>query len=534
MTRKGLKGLSVLFFILTVLGIGFLFIVPRDHPQAKKQRQTRLVIPQSAAARESYEAGSAAERMAYEDSVNAKVALEEGETMVTTLTQDIDGDLLDEQIIAYRNLLELDSPIYITYADFDGQTGGYKRIWSAPTAATRPGTVTLYAQDLIGDRSNCVLVSGMNGAGEHTLTVFRKNSLDASPAEASPAGVFPTGDSPGEGQIFNKIAELRIDGSISVQEAERAQAYHLGFTRGQSFTIAAYGRDYASSNILDQVEITYSYNPGNGLYEQSGITRVPGSQIEQRRVRELLNGGSEAFESFINGLWYYVSPEGTMDNRQYIYFDPLNREVIFYGEEIQQVFSWQNSSSTRYGLYISSQNISVSTLRRFLDIELESLESIRLKVFEDVRLKIKVSAPWDGSYRKAGMVELKTAQAAPDNSMAPHIDAVYDGSIGKISFSGNGAYILNSGGTVQQGKYAFFLLDNQELLELRPQNGMGMTRETYRLERSGQEDPEGIDPGGLYKNITLVRIRLGTRGVQELHEAAISLALISKGPESGS
>jgi hypothetical protein len=517
-----LRILSILFFILTALGIGFLFIVPRDHPQGKKQWQTRLIIPQSAAVREDYEAGSAAERMAYEDSVNAKIALNEGETMVTTLTQDIDGDLLDEQIIAYRNLLELDSPIYITYADFDGQTGGYKRIWSAPTAATRPGTVTLYAQDLIGDRSTCVLVSGMNGAGEHTLTVFRKNSRNPFPAGASP-------DEPsGEEQVFNKIAELRIDGAISVQEAERTQAYQMGFAKGQSFAIAAYGRDYESSNILDQVEITYSYNSGNGLYEQSGITRVPGSQIEQRRVRELLNGGAGAFESFINGLWYYVSPEGTIDSRQYIYFDSLNREVIFYGEEIQQVFSWQNSSPTRYGLYVSSQNISVSTLRRFLDIELESLESIRLKVFEDVRLKIKVSAPWDGSYRKAGMVELKTARAAPDNSMAPHIDAIYDGSIGKIRFSKDGVYTLNTGGTVQQGKYAFFLLDNQELLELRPQNGTEMPRETYRLERSE------TDPEGLYKNITLVRIRLGTRGVQELHEAAISLALISNGPESGS
>jgi hypothetical protein len=424
--------------------------------------------------------------------------------------------------------LELDSPVYITYADFDDQTGGYKRLWSAPTAATRPGTITLYAQDMIGDRSICVLVSGMNDAGEHTLTVFRKNGQSSFQERSLPD------ESSGEGQIFNKIAELRIDGSISVEEAERTQAYQLGFAKGQSFTIAAFGRDYESSNILDQVEITYSYNSGNGLYEQSRITRVPGSQIEQRRVRELLEGGSDAFEAFINGLWYYVGPEGTMDSRQYIYFDALNREVIFYGEEIQQVFAWQNSSPTRYGLYISSQNISVTTLRRFLDIELESPESIRVKVFEDVRLKIKVSAPWDGSYRKAGVVEIKTARTAPARPMAPYIDAVYDGSIGKISFSKDGAYTLNTGGTIQQGKYTFFLLDNQELLELRPQNGTGISRETYRLERSTQRAPPGTDQEKPYENITLVRIRLGTRGVQELHEAAISLVLINQGVSESS
>jgi hypothetical protein len=292
----------------------------------------------------------------------------------------------------------------------------------------------------------------------------------------------------------------------------------MGLTNGQSYTIAAYGRDYESSNILDQVEITYSYNTTNGLYEQTSLARLPGSQVEQRRVRELLNGAPGEFESFITGLWYYVSPQGTLDSRQYIYFDPGSRELIFYGDEIQQVFTWQNSSPTRYGLYVSSQNISVTTLRRFLDIELESLESIRVKVFEDVRLKIGVSAPWDGSYRRAENAERNPALAG-ESRVLPHFNAAYDGSIGRMVFSSDGNYTLSTAGVVQQrGKYAFFKLDSQELLELRPQNGN--SHETYRVEHgAGQEE-------GLPENLTLVRIRLGTRGVQELHEADISLALI--------
>jgi hypothetical protein len=122
--------------------------------------------------------------------------------------------------------------------------------------------------------------------------------------------------------------------------------------------------------MLDQLEIIYTYNSEKGVYERTGMTRIPVSQIEQRRVRELLNGDKDRFEQFITGLWYYVGPQGTTDDRQYIYFDPLSREIIFYGENIQQVFNWQNSRATRHGLYISSQNISVTTLRRFLDIEL--------------------------------------------------------------------------------------------------------------------------------------------------------------------
>jgi hypothetical protein len=497
MNRKIVKLLTTVVFAIAAVGAAFLYFRPIQASNApdNKNWQARVVIPQNAETA-GFEGNSDVERMVYEDAMNAKIALREGESLVAVLTQDLDGDLVDEQILAHRNLLEMDSPVSISYIEFDEALGGYRRIWGAPTVVSRPGTASVYTQDLIGDRSICILVSGMDSSGEHTLTVFRMDS--SGPQEAA----------------FVKIAELRIDGSIQVQETERSRAYQTGLSRGQSFTIAAYGRDFSSSNMLDQVERIYGYNSGKGVYEQIRMTRIPGSQIEQRRVRELLNGDKERFEQFITGLWYYVSPQGTVDNRQYIYFDPPGGEIIFYGEEIQQVFAWQNSSATRHGLYIASQNISVTTLRRFLDIELESLDSIRVKVFEDVRLKIYVTAPWDGSYRKAETTEAAAALARPPNKVLPYIDASYEGSIGRIVFFPDGSYALSSGGAAEKrGRYAFFTLDSQELLELRPSVGGG--RETYRVERGNAEDSDAM---------TLERIRLGTRGAQELHEAAISLA----------
>jgi hypothetical protein len=339
----------------------------------------------------------------------------------------------------------------------------------------------------------------MNGLGEHTLTIFRK---------------LPPVPGTGEDLFFNKIAEIRIDGSITVKETERTQAYQMGMTRGQSFTIAAYGRDDNSANIMDQVEITYAFNAANGLYEQTRVNRIPGTQIAQRRLRELL-GNTGAFEEFITGLWYYVSPEGTLDKRQFIYFDPGSRELIFYADETQQVFTWQSSNATRYGIYIASQNISVTTLRRTVDIELESLDSIRVRVFEDVRLKIKVEAPWNGSYRKAGPMDVR-ASAAPEEPPF-HIDAVYDSAIGRIRFGSDGAYELAAGGTLKEGKYAFFKLNNQELLELRSGTA-SESREIYLVESPAEA-------GALRDTLTLLRVRLGARGIQRLHEGNVVLTL---------
>jgi hypothetical protein len=453
--------------------------------------------------------------MAYEDSVNTKAAMNEGEIVVAVLTQDFDGDPAEEQIIAYRNLLEIESPVYIAFIDYDEGNRSYRRIWDAPTAATRPGTISLYTQDLIGDRNDCFLLTGMNSLGEHTMTVFRRNSLFQSSRT----------NSEGRDQPFLKIAELRIDGSITVQETERTQAYHQGIARGQSYTIAAYGHDYESGNILDQLEITYTFNQGNGLYEQSRIARIPGSQIEQRRLRELLSGVPGVFEEFINDLWYYVSPQGTLDSRQYIYFDPPSRELIFFGDETQQVFNWQNSSPTRYGLYISSQNISVTTLRRFLDIELESLDSIRVKVFEDVRLKIGVSASWDGSYRRAGVAAKTTRN--PGESIRAYVDAMYDSSMGRMRFFRSGAYELSSGGAVKKGHYVFFQVQGQELLELRPERSpetrpetsAGPSREIYRVDTAPKNNAETTR-----EILNLSRVRLGAMGIQDLHEGLIVLS----------
>jgi hypothetical protein len=281
--------------------------------------------------------------------------------------------------------------------------------------------------------------------------------------------------------------------------------------------------------MLDQVETTYAYNPITDRYEQGRIARVPGSQIEQRRVRELLNGNPGAFEGFITGLWYYVSPQGTLDSRQYIYFDPQSRELIFFVDETQQVFHWLNSSATRYGLYVSCQNISVTTLRRSVNIELESLDSIRIKVSEDVHLKLGVNDSWDGSYRKAGAnrensvrgfaVAAEPAAAGLTLPVSPYLNAAYDGSIGKLVFYKDGGYELYAQGSIRKGKYTFFALDDRELLELRPGSITGLSRETYLVKRQSPEPS-----GSSREELTLIRVMLSTRGIQEVHEAVISLA----------
>jgi hypothetical protein len=479
-------GFGTAFLLLAAL----IFLRDRIFPQeTRPPRQARLIRPRIG---DDYD--NTYDDAAYLEGMNAKVALKDGEIILEVLTEDLDQDQEDEQLILLRR--PAPGEVFLSYVDRDET--GYAQVWMDTVSLSRAETASLRTRDLIGDRSVSVLVEGMNDAGERTLTIF---SLS--------------------GREYRKIADLRTDGSITVLETERPPSYQRGLARGRSYDIAVYSRDELSSNILDRVERIWAYNPQSGIYEQSRLTRIPAPQVEQRLVREILGGGVRHFERFIEGLWYYVSPQGALDGGQYLYFDTANREIIFFGDETQQVFSWQNSSSTRYGLYITSQNISVSTLKRSLDIELESLESVRVRVNEDVRLKIGVSLPWDGSYRKAIPI---SAPAEPERPYHAHIEGLYSGSLGRLILMADGSYELLQGSVEVRGNYSFYFLDHHEFLELRPQN---RERELYQVsgESPGEERRE---------QITLTPVRIGTQGIlHDPRQSPVSLHLQPASPPVG-
>jgi hypothetical protein len=489
---------TAIIFLLCAAGIAVLIFLPSSENKPQERRQTRLIVPNPA---DDPQSGPLfIEEMSFEGSYSLKAPLDSGELALSALNIDFDNDSIEEQIVALRTHSGAENQVAITLFNFDERGKQYRRLWTAPVAALTPGTVALYTQDLIGDRSHCIIVTGMDAQGDHTMTVFRKSPQS------------------GKNTPFAAIADIRIGGSITVQETERPLAYQQGIARGQPFAITASGHDSASEHMLDRIEVTYTYNNARGIYERGAVTRVPGSRVEERRLREILTGEPKVFENFIHDLWYHVTPEGTIDRSQYLYFDPEKREIIFFGDGTQQVFSWNYSNSTRYGLFISSQNISVTTLRRFLNIELESLDSISMRVNEDIRLKIYLSASWDGSYRRAAAA----ARAAPvDKAAHRYTDASYDSSMGRLRFYANGAYELSSSGTVSKGRYAFFRAGGYDLLELRPErNGVGASA-AYTGENRLVYHCTGMESAG--GNMSLARVRLGTSGIQELHEAPVIL-----------
>lgn len=480
----GAAAASVLVIIFLATGLWKYFF----YPKKDEHKGTKVITPREAGL---YSIADQGGLVTWDESIKTKIPMEDGEMVIAVLNRESEEIPVEEQFVVFSKISGAARETFITHISFDEGSRRYIRIWDLPVAAARAETISVVSQDIIGDRNACIIVTGMNNRNEHTMTVFRQNFAASN-------------------QMFNKIAELQIDGPIVIQETARSPDYQQGTTNGHSFNIAAYSHDSASNNILDQIETIYSFNQKSGQYEKTGVSRVPGSQAEQRQLREILNGTPGVFENFINDLWYYVSPKGTIDSGQYLYFDPDGREIIFYGDEAQQIFHWQTSTPTRYGLYIRSQNTSISTLRRFIDIEMESMDSIKLRVTEDVQLKIAVSTTWDGSYRRAETSVLKESRP----SIKPAVNALYDSSWGRFQFRNTGEYTINSGNTVRKGHYVFYKVNEQELLELREGAGTAANntenRMVYSVERIGNSA------------MLLSRIRLGTDGIYDLFEPVIT------------
>ncbi len=522
-----MKRAVYIVFFLAIAACVYLLVGPSPFVSKEEKRNSsaRTIIPRSegTAAQGMNGATENAEQLAFEDSATAKISLGPDEIPVAVLTIDADGDSVDEQFIAIKTMDQEDQAITLLYVDFDESSGGYRRMWKAPTGATRSRTFNLTSKDVIGDRSVCVVASGMNDAGEQTLTILRLPPSDEPQVLEEPgipqADRVMTGDQEETVLPFEIIADIKADGSISLQETPRSEAYQLGMAKGDSFPIAVYERDLGSSNLLDQIETSFRYDPFTKKYERSSVARIPGAQIEQRRVRELLDGKGERFEEFLDGLWYSSSQVESVDGvagTRYILFDRQRREITFYIGDIQEVFSWPSSAPTRYGLYISAQNISVATLKRIVDIELEGSESIKLKTFEDVRLKIGISGRWDGSYRKLAGERTPRRDGSLEETdqeiLGTWVGDTSSAAQTRVLLSKDSSFEASIGTAPQKGRYGLFKLDDLIILELRPTAAQRVTYSVILGKKGGGD------------TLTLQEVRLGIRGAERTPDDEIVLS----------
>ncbi len=316
----------------------------------------------------------------YEDQLQETsfIELANDETLISTVTMDIDGDGYDDQISVLKTPA---TPYLILVVGlYNPIQAKYERIFSTYTNITQVRTFACTSLDVIGNHRNSLVYQGIAENGHSVLRIFQ-------------------GSRHRRDFKLEVIGDFDTEGTVFIQQVERPESYQLSQAKGESFPVWVYNSEQQPGrNVFDQVQIKYDWNEDEGKYIEVSRNRVAGSRIAAEELARIQDGTVETFTKFLEGLWYKT--ENTSSDIRYIFFDAAREEIIFHYMDSEEVYTWINSNLRRNGMYFTSVNQSIENLQRRVDITLVNVDEVRVRIQDDVRMIIGESPLWDGNYKK--------------------------------------------------------------------------------------------------------------------------------------
>ncbi|MCR5218518.1 pallilysin-related adhesin [Treponema sp.] len=304
------------------------------------------------------------------------IQLKSDETLIGVVSMDFNGDGLEDQVNAVKSA---SSPyIQLIVGIYNKAKAEYERKAVIATSIVQTSSFTYTGIDLVGEHKNVLVYQGFSENSEAVLQAFLIS-------DRSTGGVNVT-----------QIADLAGDGTIFIQQADRYENYDRSNANGASYPIWVYTSDTSRASSMDQLQICYDWDRDLQKYVQTKTIRVAGSNITRKELAKIQDGTVATFAKFLEGLWY----KSDSSSLYYLYFDYLQKEIIFVRSDIEEVYSWIRSDLRRNGIYLSCINQEIQNLQRRIDISLRSVDEINIRIQDDVRMLISESNVWDGVYKK--------------------------------------------------------------------------------------------------------------------------------------
>jgi len=185
------------------------------------------------------------------------------------------------------------------------------------------------------------------------------------------------------------------------------------------------------------------------------------------------------------------------------------------------VFNWKDSQATKLGLFMSTENVQVNSMKRFVEVELCGMDTISVRVIEDDFMRSDSSSQWNGIYRKLASSQPAAASVRPVKG----ISGRYRSSSGAEFFFNPPRFEWKEGDRAEQGVYSQYGLGEATVLVLKSMKSSGVitgTR-TFKVEREDKKDSDG-----LYERLTLSPARTTVSGLELLEQDPIVLRSASK------
>ncbi len=409
----------------------------------------------------------------YEDETRqfARVQLPPGYKMVQLVDVNLDLDRYEEQVLVVQDTLSDKNTISLLVADYDTIRDKYITTWQSKTVAQQRKGLQVTVIDTTGDHNLEIVCNGINAEGLQTIDIFRRTT---SPDEY--------------GLYFDRILSLEVQGTIELQESKRSQSYQNGLTNGASYPVVTSSKDMESDRLSDIIKRTYIWRNDSRTYELVLEKKVSGQEIEDRRLKELFESGSEKFEKFLSGPWLYSKNTGDSDapqsSRSLIHFDPLNKTITLYSGNVQEIYTW--TSSHRFlanSLAIRGENEIVPFMRIYISAYVEDLNNIRLLIYDinSHNGQRSTNTSWSGMYQKIGEslqeTFLSSNIAAQNNSeFLPTLTGVYQSDVGDTITFEPPHFTMEEDGERLKGGFSVYSMGS-DIIELKIMNTHGIVVE---------------------------------------------------------
>ena len=491
------KATQLLFLLCSVVAVAYIGYLAIDAQRVRLQRDEKPMLARSVAAEPLPEEGS--ERRSVEERARAasEIPPAANEILMDVYSFNLDSDLEDEQVLAVRRTDDPSGLLRLVVADYLPANRAWVRAWEGSTAVTKVQTLQILVKDVVGDHIPNIISVGMNDRGEQAVSIFWRTPPTRE--NRSPLS-------------YSKICEVSGD-SVTIEETERPESYKLGQTNAETWPVTVYHRDPESDNYMDQIRETWEWNFIRKSYERVLVDKIPGAQIERQLITRILDGTVGTFERYLEGIWYKASSDPRAPGAQFVIFDPREKALFFYGENVMEPYQWEDSHSTRYGIFIGSRSSAVKTLRRLIDAELIGHESISLRIFQDIRLKADVTEKWNGAYRKMNPELAATFRKETPVTQPPtgSLSGDYRGLDGSSLSFRSPRFTLARDGKTESGGFSLFALKGVEILEMKflKETGIVGKRVSYRLSRSQRKEN-----GETIEILNLMPVRVAIDGIE--------------------
>ncbi|QOW60554.1 pallilysin-related adhesin [Treponema pedis] len=380
---------------------------------------------------------------------DAKIFLElsNDEVFIDAITGDLNGDGVEDQIVAVKKLL--DPFLYLIISIQDPIMQKCSRIEEIRTPITQPKSLTFYIMEP-DNSAPAILYSGMTSDNGQSFSIQKINK--------DKDGVF----------FFTQIADIHADIQILLQELKGQNIYEEGFA---AYRILAYNSDSSAPNTLNQIQTEYVWNNKTNMFEKGREQKIPGEKIESTLLRKLQTGNMESFIDFLSQLWYQ-SENGKNSGRS-IYLDKNDNNIIFNFDNIEEIYEIKTTLPRRYGLFFTANNKSIPNIIRRVDIEIKGVDEIQIRVIEDVaRIKFGTSSLWNGTYKKNTNLLHYTNTNKQDKvekirKKLEQPESKWETQNGQtISFTGN-KYTLTKDGKDSSGYFNIIEIENKTVLQMK-------------------------------------------------------------------